>query len=536
MSYFHFLAGVALMLYGIRVLRKGSDRLFGSKLRQMIQSATQGRIRAFLTGFVVSILTPSSTAVALLSMEAINAGYVTFQQVLVFMLGANIGFTLTVQLLAFKFFIYNSIFIACGMPLFLFSRQRQIKGLGQFLLGIGFLLLSIQILSAAVAPLKESSEVQQIMRVLEQHPVWIVVFAILIKTMLQSATATIGIAIALNSQNILPLNAAIAVVIGTNIGIGVTALAVGYARVDTKRMALGNIFFKLVGAIIFLPLIPYLTHWLRPFSLAGDTQLIANAHSFFNIALAAIFLPLASKIGDTLEKLVPAKEETQKTFKPLYLDRSSLDSPVVALGQATREILHMTDLVGSMLRDIHSTFKENNDTMCKNIQQRDDQVDLLNTEIKRFLTKLSEQGLSPDDSKREVALLGFANELENIGDIIDKNLAELAEKRITSQVEFSSDGWAELDEFFTKVQKNFELAVLAFTGRDKLLAEQLLWNKQFINKWERELRAKHFQRLHEGLVKSHESSAIHLDVLTNLKRINSHLSAVAYPILENDIS
>ncbi|MDD2707776.1 MAG: Na/Pi cotransporter family protein [Verrucomicrobiae bacterium] len=536
MSAFHFFAGVALMLYGIRMLRKGSDRLFGARLRRMIQTATRGRVRTFFTGFAVSILTPSSTAVALLSVEAINAGYVTFQQMLVFMFGANIGFTLTVQLLAFKFYVFNSVFFVCGMPFFLFSRSRSGKGFGRFLLGMGFLLLSIQVLSSAVAPLKGSLEVQQIMEVLERHPVWIVVFGVAIKTLLQSATATIGIAIALNSQGILSLDAAFAFVIGVNIGIGVTAMIAGFHRVDTRRMAAGSLFFMLAGALIFFPLIPFLSAWARSSVHLADTQLIAHAYSFFNIALAVIFLPLAPKIGALIEKWIPAETEKQQAFGPLYLDKTSLDSPIVALGQSSREILRMADLVGAMLRDTHCVFRENNCDRCKEIQRRDDEVDILNGEIKQFLTKLFEQGLDNEEARREIAFLSFAGELENIGDIIDKNLVELAEKRIASKVEFSAEGWAELDEFFSKVRENLELAALAFAGRDRLLAEKLIRHKQFINKWERDLRERHFQRLHKGVELSRESSVIHLDVLTNLKHINSHLAAVAYPILENEIS
>ena len=534
LSYFNFLAGIALMLYGIRTLRKGSERLFGAKLRRILQDATKGKVRSLLAGFLVSILTPSSTAVALLSVEAINAGYVTSQQVLAVMLGANIGFTVTVQLLAFKFYIYNAIFIAVGVPLFLFGRRQTPKGAGQALLGIGFLLLSIQIISAAVAPLKDSLEVRDLMRLLESHPVWIVFFALLLKVMLQSATATIGIAIALCQKDVqvLPLSAAVAVVIGANIGIGVTALMAGFARTDTRRMAVGNLLFKLAGAAVCIPLLSWMIEILRPLSPYGETQLIANAHTFFNVALAVVFVPLVPVIGRFLERMIPAKEAVGEIFGPRYLDRTSLESPALALGQATREILHMADHVRMMLRDAHVAFKSNDEALCETVQQEDDKVDLLNNEIKSYITRLSEQSLNTEESRREIALLSFANELESAGDIIDKNLIELAKKKISLRVAFSKDGWVELEQFFQKVLENFEIAISAFASQDRILAAQLLRHKHHISEWERDLRNRHFRRLHAGLVESFETSAIHLDVLTNLKRINSHLTAVAYPILE----
>lgn len=520
------------MLFGIRSLRTGSDRLFGARFRQLFRSATKGSTRALLAGFLVSILAPSSTAVALLAVEAINAGYVVLQQMLALMLGANIGFTITVQLLAFKFYIYNAVFIALGVPLYLFGRRQSIRGAGQVLLGIGFLLLAIEILSAAVAPWRDSVEMREMMRVLENHPLWLIVLALALQVGLQSSTTVIGIAIALCAERVLPLAAAIAVVIGANVGIAVTALIAGYARTETRRMAVGNLMFKLAGAAVCVPLVPWLIRALQPLSPSGDTQLVANAHSLFNVALAVVFLPLVPTVARLLEKLVPERAEATERFGPRYLDRSSLGSPALALGQATREILHMADLVRGMLREAYQCFEEGSEPLCETVQKEDDKVDLLNNEIKAYITRLSEQALNAEESRREIALLTFANDLESIGDIIDKNLIELAKKKIALKVDFSKEGWVELERYFQKVLENFEIAISAFASQDKVLAEQLLRHKQHINELERDLRNRHFHRLHAGLTESFETSAVHLDVLTNLKRINSHLTAVAYPIME----
>jgi phosphate:Na+ symporter len=532
LSYFNFLAGIALMLYAIRVLRKGTERLFGARLRRLLQTATKGRVRACLAGLLVSILTPSSTAVALLSVEAINAGYVTFEQTLALMLGANIGFTVTVQLLAFKFYVYYAVFLALGVPLFVFCRRQHWRGAGQLLLSVGLLFLSIQILSDAVAPLKENADVREVMRVLDVYPVFMVVFALLLKMLLQSATATIGIAIAMCVAGVLPVSAGVAVVIGANLGIAATALVAGFRRTDTRRMALGNLLFKMAGAAVCLPLLGAVVLALRPVSPQGDTQLIANAHTLFNVALALVFLPLVPVVARALGRLVPARETAGEPFGARYLDRSSLESPALALGQATREILHMADHVRAMLRDAHRAFREGDAALCEDVQRHDDRVDLLNNEIKAFITGLAEQALTTEESRREVALLAFANELESIGDIIDKNLVDLAKKKIALQVEFSQEGWGELEDYFQKILENFEIAISAFASQDRALAEQLLRHKHFISERERDLRSRHFHRLHAGLIESIETSAIHLDVLTNLKRINSHLTAVAYPILE----
>jgi phosphate:Na+ symporter len=533
LSYFNFFAGIALMLLGIRSLRTGSDRVFGAKFRQLLRTVTKGSTRAMAAGFLVSILAPSSTAVALLAVEAINAGYVALRQMLALMLGANIGFTITVQLLAFKFYIYHPVFIALGVPLYLFGRRQSIRGTGQALLGIGFLLLAIAVLSAAVAPWKDSAEIREVIRVLENHPLWLVAFALVLQVGLQSSTTVIGVAIALCTQRVLPLNAAVAMVLGANVGIGVTALIAGYARTETRRMAIGNLTFKLAGAAVCMPFLSRLIEALRPLSPSGDGQLIANAHTLFNIALAIVFLPVVPAVAQLLEKLVPERAEAMGKFGPRYLDRSSLESPALALGQATREILRMADVVCGMLRNTYRCFKEGDEALCRTVQQEDDKVDLLNNEIKAYITRLSEQSLNTEESRREVALLAFASELESIGDIIDKNLVDLAQKKIAMHVDFSKEGGVELDDYFQKVLENFEIAISAFASQDKVLAEKLLRHKHHINELERDLRNRHFHRLHAGLTESFETSAVHLDVLTNLKRINSHLTGVAYPILEN---
>jgi phosphate:Na+ symporter len=402
-------------------------------------------------------------------------------------------------------------------------------------MGIGFLLLAIQVLSFAVAPMKDNADVAHIIGILEKHPVWLMWFAIGLKTILQSATATIAIAMALCAQGVLPVDSAVAVVVGTNIGIGVTALLAGFRRSETRRMALGNLFFKIVGAAVWMPLLPAMVRLLRPLSMPGethDTQLIANAYSFFNLGLAIVFLPLVPVVAAALEKLIRSKAETEERPGARYLDPASLESPALALGQATREILHMADHVRAMLRDAHRSFSDSDTELCDAIQKHDDTVDLLNNEIKTYITKLSEHALTQDESRREVALLAFANELESAGDIIDKNLVELAKKKIALGVQFSKEGREELDGFFKKVLENFEIAIAAFASQDRALADQLLRHKHHINEQERDLRNRHFRRLQAGLAESFETSAIHLDVLTNLKHINSHLTAVAYPILE----
>ncbi len=226
------------------------------------------------------------------------------------------------------------------------------------------------------------------------------------------------------------------------------------------------------------------------------------------------------------DRAEPAENEAR------YLNPAYLESPALALGQASQEIVRMAGILRLMLRDAKRAFEVVNDDLVEAVQKRDDVVDDLNNAIKQYVVKLSEQEFTAETSRREAALLAFSNELENVGDIIDKNLMELAKKKNALQVEFSEPGRVELEDYFDRVLENFEIAMAAFTSQDRVIAQKLLDHKHAINQSERELRTKHFQRLQAGLKESIETSAIHLDILTNLRSINSHLTAVAYPIIE----
>jgi phosphate:Na+ symporter len=266
---------------------------------------------------------------------------------------------------------------------------------------------------------------------------------------------------------------------------------------------------------------------------AGDiARQIANAHTIFNVCLALALLPFSSVLAGVVRRALPPRQGEGERFGPKYLDESALASPPVAFGQATRETLRMADIVQGMLRDTIRAFQGHDPELVQRIEETDDQVDRLDREIKLFLTKLSRAGLSEAQARRELELIAFSTDLEAVGDVIDKNLMELAKKKLKGGLAFSDEGWREIVDFHQKVCENVELAVSAFATRDPELARKLLRHKARLGEIERELNARHIGRLHQGLRESIETSSIHLDLLSNLHRINSHITNVAYPILE----
>jgi phosphate:Na+ symporter len=286
--------------------------------------------------------------------------------------------------------------------------------------------------------------------------------------------------------------------------------------------------FKVGGALIFLPFIGPFTDLVRASSPDIPRQ-IANAHSLFNVALAALFLPFADWAADVITRLVP--EQRSAETGAIYLNAQTLDTPAVALGQAVRETLRMGDVVVQSLKESIVVLERNDEALMRQVIARDDVIDRLEEDIKQFLVQLGAQPLTEEQSERETALIFVIANLEEIGDVVEKNLMELAEKKIRGGHTFSAQGWAEIKDVHAKVVENLELALSALAAQDPSIAEKVIRHKSRINLRERQLRQTHIQRLHEGMRESIDTSSIHLDILANLKRANSLAAGIAYAVL-----
>jgi len=332
-------------------------------------------------------------------------------------------------------------------------------------------------------------------------------------------------------NGLIDLEASIPIILGANIGTCVSAItsSIG-APVDAKRVALAHTLFKIIGVILLLPLIGPFTY-IVSFTSEDPVRQVANAHTLFNVAIALASLPFTSLFTRFIQSLIPEGSVAEERFGPKYLDTRVLSSPPLALGQAVREALRMSDIVQEMLKSSMEVFKRDDRELLRELEREDDKVDLLDREIKLYLTRLSQESLTDEHAHREMEIITFTSDLENIGDVIDKNLMELAKKKINNNLSFSMDGLKEILAFHSMVMENYKLGVLTFTGSDEELAERLLKRKIEIAEKENTLRQAHINRLHLGLRESIDTSSIHLDILTNLKRINSHITNIAYPIV-----
>ncbi|MBI1800938.1 MAG: Na/Pi cotransporter family protein [Chloroflexi bacterium] len=528
---FNIIGGTSLLLYGMRIASDGLQQAAGTRLRHWLSTLTSKRWMGVLVGAVVTAFLQSSSATTVMLVGFVSAGFMSLEQTIGVILGADIGTTITVQLLAFNITQYSLLLVAVGVPLIIATRQKQYNYFGQVLLGFGFIFLAIKLIGDSTAPLKHEPLVQQALLGLANNSLMTLLLAMILTVVIHSSAGTIGLAITFATQDLIPLSLALPIIFGANVGTSATALfsSLG-APQEARRVAVAHALFKVVGVLIFFPFMEPLAALVR--QTAPDVaRQIANAHTLFNFAITAIIFPLARPFAWLIRQIVPETLEKEEIFAPRYLDERVLDTPALAIGQATREALRMADVVQTMVRDSAVVLDSNDEEVLEDIIRRDDQVDTLETAIKRFLTNLAEHNLSPELTRQEMGLIYMTSDLEHIGDIISKSLMLLARKKAEGKLSFSQDGRKEIAELFEKVNENYTLAVAAFTAQNIELAQKVLRHKTRINQIERELRQAHIARLHAGLPESIETSSIHLDTLNDLKRINSHATNIAYVVL-----
>ena len=361
------------------------------------------------------------------------------------------------------------------------------------------------------------------------QPLILLLVAAVFTALVRSSAAVIGLALSLAASGLMPLSSAIPIIFGANIGTAATALfaAIGQ-NAEALRVAAAHAAFKVVGVILFVPFAGLFTDLVARTAPDVPRQ-IANAHTLFNVILAAVFLPFTNVAADLFTRLVP--DRTTTSTGAIYLNPQTIDTPAVALGQALRETLRMGDVVLQSLRDSLTVLEHNDERLLREVIARDDLIDRLEEDIKQFLIGVGQQQLTEEQAERETALIFVIANLEEIGDVIEKNLMELAAKKIAGHHVFSQQGWSEIRELHAKVLENLELALSALAANDATIAEKIIRHKSVVNVLERQLRQTHIRRLHEGLRETIDTSSIHLDLLANLKRANSLVAGIAYAVL-----
>jgi len=522
------LGGTALLLYGMRLVGDGLQRAAGTRLRHVLSTLSGNRFKGLGVGALVTAVLQSSSATTVMLVGFASAGLLSLRQTIGVILGADVGTTVTVQLLAFDLLAFAPLVVFVGWALLAAGRGIW-NYVGRAILGFGFLFLGMKLIADGTVPLKHNPLFDQILQALTGQPLILLLIAAAFTALVHSSAATIGIALSLAAGGLMSLEGAIPIIFGANIGTAGTALVASIGgNAEARRVAMAHASFKLLGVLVFLPFLGPFTELVRG-SAPDAARQIANAHTLFNVVLAVLFLPGASFAADLITRAIP--DTSRASAGAIYLNPNVLDTPAVALGQAVREVLRMGDVVLQSLRETIAVFERNDEALMRQVVARDDLIDLLEEDIKQYVIKLREQGLTEEQAERETALIFVVVNLEEIGDVIDKNLMELAEKKISGHHTFSEAGRAEIAELHGKVVENLELALAALATNDAGIAEKVIRHKSVVNLEERRLRARHIQRLHEGLPESIDTSSIHLDVLASLKRANSLVTGIAYAVL-----
>jgi phosphate:Na+ symporter len=531
MIFISLFGGVLLLLYGIKLLNDGLQNAAGSRIRSLVRSLTSNRLSAVGAGALLTGLIQSSSATSVMLVGFVSAGLMTFRQTLAVILGADIGATLTVQLIAFHVYDYAVLLVGVGLSFTLFSKNTLYKNIGQGILGFGFVFFSLKIMIDAMSPLQGNELFRSVFIALTGTPFIGILLSAALTALIHSSAATMGIALALATSGLIPLQSALYIILGANIGTCATALIASMrSPAEARRVAWAHVLFKVFGVLLFLPLLP-LSQRLVEQTAPDVMRQIANAHTLFNVIMALVFLPFLGLFARLLVKLVPEKAE-EKRFGPMYLDDHVLGTPSLALGQATREALRASDIVREMLTEMIRGLQSDDPAIVEEIKRKDNLVDLLDRQIRLYIARLSSSNLTESQSRRVMTVLEVTRDLENIGDIIDRNIMPIALKRITKGFVFSQEGMAEIVSFHKKTIDNFDYAIAAFANHDRDLAERVLRNKEELGLLERELVQAHLERLRKGLRESIETSHIHLDIIGNIARINSLITHIIYPIVE----
>ena len=527
------MGGVALLLWGLHMVRSGIMRAFGSELRRLLSTALQNRLLALLAGIGVTALLQSSTATALMITSFAGRGLVDLVPALAIMLGANIGTTLIVQVLSFNVSAVAPVLFLVGVVAFKLGQRTPTRDLGRVAIGLGLMLLALHILLDTLAPAENVPSVRALLGAITGEPILCILIAAALTWAAHSSAAVVLLVMPLANAHFVTPVGALALVLGANLGSAINPVLEGGSSSNpaSRRLPVGNLINRVIGVVVVLP-------FLQPIADAftrlefDPARMAADFHTVFNIALALVFIFLLDTLAWLLVRLLPDPAKSPDPSAPLYLDETAINTPSVALACAARETLHMGDMVESMLRQAMTALMTNDRKLAAEVSRMDNIVDRLDEAIKLYVTKVTRESLDDRDGRRAMEIISFSINLEHIGDIIDKNLMELAAKKIKHKYEFSKEGAAELAAFHKRIMDNLKLAFSVFINNDVKVARTLIQEKTQLRTAELACADSHLGRLREGRPESIETSSLHLDVLRDLKRIHSHICSVAYPVLE----
>ena len=500
-----FVGWVALLLWGVRMVRTGITRSFSGQLRAVVAWGSKTRLMAAGAGLLAAVLLQSSTATGLIVSSLVAREIMQLPAALAVMLGADVGTSIAAFIFSVRIGWVAPLLLAIGVFGFMGTQDDKRRNLARIAIGLGLTLLSLQLIGEAATVLKESPQLAAAMRLLDGQPVLAFLLAAVITWLAHSSLSTVILVMSLAGAGIVSLPLSLALVLGANAG-GTLAPYIDQLGSPPagRRVILGNLLMRGVAALLCLAALPLAAKYLAPFHAWSAAHAVLAFHAGFNILTALVFLPIVGPVARLARLQLPDEARADDEGTPRYLDPHAIDAPAEALACATRETLAVGDLVAEMLDQTLTVFERDDGRLMKQIERKDDAVDKRHEAIKLYLMKISGAGMSAADSSRFVEILTFITNLEHIGDIIDKNLMDLAAKKMRLKLNFSREGLEELRTFHAQVRDNLTLAYNVFTLRDVRLARKLVNEKPHLREAEVVLSNSHFARLRAGRAESIE--------------------------------
>ena len=530
---FQFLGGLGIFLFGIKYMGDGLQKSAGDRLRDILDRFTTNPFMGVLTGIVVTCLIQSSSGTTVLTVGLVSAGFLNLRQAIGIIMGANIGTTITAFIIGIKISDYALPIIAVGAVLLFFFKNRKINNIGQIVFGFGALFFGLELMGDGMKPLQSLQEFRDFTLMMSDNSILGVAVGTIFTVIVQSSSATIGILQELHAQGLMDIHAALPVLFGDNIGTTITAVLASIgASVAAKRAAATHVLFNLIGATIFIIILPFFTDLIVMIQGAlglNPKMTIAFAHGIFNLTNTIIQFPFIAGLAYIVTKLIPG-EDTIIDYKTQHLDPIFIEqSPAIAVGQAQEEVIRMGKFA---IKGMEETIEFINTKQPKHAEtalQIEDAINNLDQKITDYLVKLSSRSLSEHESERHAILADTVRDIERIGDHF-KNIVELAEVQANSKTFFSDSAIDDLQTMYALTLDTVKKSIDALDHNDKDLAIEVLKKERSIDDMEKSLRKKHIARMNEGKC-SVKSGVVFVDIASNLERIGDHAVNIAETVL-----
>ncbi len=528
----NLLAAIALLVWGTHLVRTDILRVFGANLRNILAKSVSNRIKATISGIGVTALLQSSTATALIVSAFVGQGLMDLPAALAVMLGSDIGTSLMAVLFSRDLSWLSPLFIFFGVVLFIARQSSTVGHVGRILIGLGLMLLALGLVTVSANEMTQAPAIKALLGSLGSDLALEITVGALLSVLSYSSLAIVLLTAALASTHVIPVDVALGLVLGANLGSGLLAvLTTLKTNVETRQVPLGNLVFKALGVALAAPFVGLWLQHVRP--LLGDVAtVVVLFHLGFNLLVGLIFIGLTQVVARWVAYWLPAAKSNLVNGRQRHLDPSALATPSVALSCAVREAMHQSDVVETMLRGVLEVIRNNDLPLAQRLQKMDDTVDELYSDIKYYLTKISRESLSEKEGQRWADIISFTINMEQIGDIIERVLEDIENKKIRAGRRFSEAGMAEITQLHGHLVDNLRLGMSVFLNGNLRDAQKLLEEKTRFRNLELEYSANHLDRLSDNSLPSIETSSLHLDLISDLKRINSHICSIAYPILD----